>query len=72
MAHAPEDNNLSLPEAAARLGVSRHTLRTWSVYQRRLPFLRLGRRVLFRRRDIEAFEARALVPASSLERRRVR
>ena len=57
------DANLSLRQAAERLGVSRHTLRTWSVYQHRVPFLRLGRRIVFTLRDLEEFERRCRVPA---------
>ena len=55
--------NLSLTIAARRLGVSPHTLRAWAVYRRRIPFLRLGRRLLFDPRDIEAFEAKCRVKA---------
>lgn len=57
------EQNLSLIDAAARLGVSRHTLRAWSVYQRKLPFLRMGRRILFKVADLETFERRARVEA---------
>ena len=45
---------LSLPEAACRLGVSRHTMRAW-IRQRRLPFVRLGRRVLLDPHDVQRF-----------------
>lgn len=55
--------NLTLAEAARRLGVSRHTLRTWAVYKRRVGYLRLGRRLLFAPRDLEVFEARCRVAA---------
>jgi excisionase family DNA binding protein len=56
--------NLTLQLAAQRLGISPHTLRTWAVYQHRLPFLRLGgRRLLFRVADLEAFERASLVEA---------
>lgn len=55
--------NLSLAEGAKRLGVSPHTLRTWAKYQRRIPYMRLGRRLLFDPRDLEAFEARCRVEA---------
>jgi excisionase family DNA binding protein len=55
--------NLSLEVAAARLGVSPHTLRAWAIYQHRVPYLRLGRRVLFRPADLEAFERAGLVEA---------
>ena len=57
------DDNLDLERAAKRLGVSKHTLRTWSVYQRRLPFLRLGKRILFAPADLLAFEQAGRVPA---------
>ncbi len=60
---ARDDSNLSLRDASRRLGVSPHTLRSWAVYGRRMPFLRLGRRLLFAPRDLEAFEARCRVEA---------
>ena len=41
-----KEPNLSLTAAARRLGVSPHTLRAWARYQRRLPYFRLGRRLL--------------------------
>jgi excisionase family DNA binding protein len=56
-------SNRSLPEAAERLGVSPHTLRLWAVYRRRVPFVRLGRRIVFREQDLAAFERRNLVKA---------
>lgn len=55
--------NLSLRAAAGRLGVAPLTLRRWAVYQRRLPYLKAGRRLLFRPGDLEAFELSCLVPA---------
>lgn len=58
-----DDRNLDLRSAAARLGVSPHTLRAWSVYQNRLPYLKLGRKIAFRPDDISAFEERSLVKA---------
>jgi hypothetical protein len=60
---AGEDRNLDLRAAAARLGVSPHTLRVWSVYQRRVPFVRLGRRLFWRLADLEAFERQGRVEA---------
>lgn len=59
----PLDANLSLVQAAARLGVSPYTLRGWARYQRRVPYLRLGRRLMFRPEDLEAFEQRCRVAA---------
>ena len=47
-------NLLNLREASGELKVSIHTLRSW-IYQRRVPFVHLGRRVLLRREDMEAF-----------------
>jgi hypothetical protein len=32
-----------------------------AVYQHRLPYLKVGRRVLFRQQDLEAFELSCLV-----------
>ncbi len=55
--------NLSLRAAAERLGVAPLTLRRWAVYQRRLPYLKAGRRLLFRPGDLETFELSCLVPA---------
>ena len=55
--------NLSLTEAARRLGVSPHTLRAWAKYRGRIAYIRAGRRMLFAPRDLEAFEARCRVPA---------
>ena len=64
-----DHGNQSLKVAARRLGVSPHTLRAWAIYQRRLPHLRLGRRILFRLADLEEFEARCRIPAKGESRR---
>ena len=53
---------LSLPEGAKELKISIHTLRAW-IYQKRLPFVHLGRRVLLRREDVEAFVNKNVVEA---------
>jgi excisionase family DNA binding protein len=58
-----DNGNQPLKVAARRLDVSPHTLRAWAIYQRRLPYLRLGRRILFRPCDLDQFEARCRVPA---------
>jgi excisionase family DNA binding protein len=58
-----EDRNLSLEEGADRLGISPHTLRAWSVYQHKVSFLRMGRRILFKASDLDAFEKRHRVEA---------
>ncbi|HXX33816.1 MAG TPA: helix-turn-helix domain-containing protein [Thermodesulfobacteriota bacterium] len=53
---------LNLKEGAKELKISIHTLRSW-VYQGRLPFVHLGRRVLLRREDLEAFVDKNVVRA---------
>lgn len=54
---------VSLTEAARRLGISRHTLRSWARYQRRIAYIQAGRRLLFAPADLEAFLARCRVEA---------
>jgi len=53
---------LDLREGAKEMKISIHPLRVW-IYQKRLPFVRLGRRVLLRREDIEDFIKKNLVEA---------
>ena len=53
---------LNLQEGAKELKLSIHTLRAW-IYQKRIPCVRLGRRVLLRREDLEEFVNRNLVNA---------
>ena len=53
---------LNLREGARELKISIHTLRAW-IYQKRLPFVHLGRRILLRREDLEAFINKNLVEA---------
>ena len=48
---------------AARLGVSPWTVRTW-LRQGRVPFCKVGRRVLVRVDDIEALLAASYTPAA--------
>ena len=45
---------LSIEEGAVKLGVSPLTLRAW-IRQRRLPHLKLGRRVLLDPQDVQRF-----------------
>ena len=47
---------LSLVEAAPILGVSPHTLRAWT-REKRVPFYRNGRRIVFAITDLERFLA---------------
>lgn len=48
----PMSHLLSVKEAAKELAVSPHTVRAWTS-QRRIPFIKLGRRVLFEMADLE-------------------
>lgn len=74
-AHSPPQL-LSVPDAAALLGIKEDTLRHW-LCDRRLPFVKCGGRTLLKRRDVEAFIEAQTVQAESplpsiLERRRQR
>ncbi len=53
---------LNLKEGAQALRISIHTLRSWT-YQRRIPIVRLGRRILVKREDLEAFVNKNTVQA---------
>jgi excisionase family DNA binding protein len=53
---------IDLKEGAKELKLSIHTLRAWT-YQKRIPFVRLGRRILLRREDLEALVNEHLVEA---------
>lgn len=52
-----EDSNelLTLPEVARKARVKVSTLRAWRLSRRNLPFVRMGGKVLVRRKDLEAF-----------------
>jgi excisionase family DNA binding protein len=45
---------VTVEEAARRIGVSKHTLRGW-VSQRRIPFVKIGRRTLFSHSGLDEF-----------------
>jgi excisionase family DNA binding protein len=53
---------LNLREGAKELKLSIHTLRAWT-YQKKIPFVRLGRRVLLRRQDLEELVKKNVVEA---------
>ena len=57
------EGNLSLLQAAARLGISPYTLRSWAKYGGKITYIKAGRRLLFRPADLEGFERRNLVKA---------
>ena len=57
----PQPEILTVPEAAALLRLQPSTLRAW-ILQRKIKFVKLGRRaVRFRRADLEAMIAVATV-----------
>ena len=57
-----ESKKLDLTQAAPMLGVSPHTLRAWT-RERRIPFHRCGRRIVFAVSDLERFLAANRVEA---------
>lgn len=58
-------NKLTVDEVANELGISRFTVRRW-VAERKITFFRVGARIVFDRRDIDALLARSRVePVSS-------
>ena len=60
---------LSVREASSRLAISVFTLREW-LRQGRLPYIRLGRRVLLRHADVEEVVVQHLVAAIPQAERR--
>lgn len=60
---AVDDVTLDLKQAAARTGLSPLTLRQKAVYRHEMAFYRVGRRLVFRLSDIEAFMRRCRVEA---------
>jgi excisionase family DNA binding protein len=49
-----QPERLSVSQAAERLGIASHTLRTW-LRERRLAHFRCGRRVVIDSQDVENF-----------------
>lgn len=56
-----EKRTLTDVEVAARLGVSRFTVRSWRLKGTGPRFLKMGRAVRYRPEDVEEYERRALV-----------
>ncbi len=54
---------LNVQQSARELNVSVHTLRAW-ISQRRIPIVRLGRKVLLRREDLEDLVSRNVVESN--------
>jgi excisionase family DNA binding protein len=58
-------DKLDVRESGELLGISPHTIRSW-VRQRKIPFYRCGRRIVFSRTDLEQFlEANRVMPQKS-------
>lgn len=57
-----ESGLLTVAEAASLLRLKVSTLRAW-VLRRRIPYVKLSRRVFFRRSDLDALITASLVPA---------
>ncbi len=57
-----QQNLKSVSEAATELGISIHTLRAW-VSMRKIPYVKLGRRVMFLQDDLDSFVKRNRVEA---------
>jgi len=51
---------LNIGEASGLLGLSRHTLYSW-VCQRRIPYVKAGRRTMFDTRDLDKWIERMKV-----------
>ena len=62
MPQQPFNDLLTVPESAAFLRLKTPTIRAW-VLGRKIPFVRVGRRVLVRRRDLEQLIESSTVPA---------
>jgi hypothetical protein len=64
---APLDReSLSEAEAGAFLGVSPHSLRDWRSRGVGPPFIKAGRRVVYRRADLEAYQANLRIETQSV------
>ena len=59
-----EKELMSIREASGLLGVAETTLRDW-LYQKRLPFYRLGRAIRLKKEDIVKFREKARVEDGS-------
>jgi len=60
-----EEGFLNVAEAAAFLKVKADTIYAW-VHKRRIPFRKHGSRLIFSRRDLEAWSRTQSVPPTSL------
>ena len=53
---------LDVPESARYTHLQRSTIRSW-ILQKKLPHVKLGRRVFLRKRDLDRLIAQSFVPA---------
>lgn len=67
MVMSDKDDKVALRCAASLLGVSPFTLRAW-VRRRRIPFYRLGRRIVFSRRELAEYLETCRVEACEANR----
>ncbi len=69
--HKPAAINLSdfveAPAAAEAVGVSASTLASWRARRQHLPFYRIGRRVFYKRTDLDAFIEGGRVTVAALQ-----
>ena len=59
--HASDRGTLTDVEVAARLGVSRFTVRSWRLKGVGPRFMKMGRAVRYRPQDVDDYERQALV-----------
>ena len=59
--HLSDRRTLTDVEVAARLGVSRFTVRSWRLKGVGPRFMKMGRAVRYRPQDVDAYERQALV-----------
>lgn len=62
---------VNVPTLAARLGVSPWTIYQW-VFARRIPYVKVGRRVMFNPTQIDAWLTARAQPTLSVKQRRRR
>lgn len=57
----PAKRTLTDVDVAARLGVSRFTVRSWRIKSQGPRFMKMGRAVRYRPQDVDEYERQALV-----------
>lgn len=60
------DDNLNTQGAAEYLGSTPHTLNTWRYLNKGPKYVRMGRKIMYRRADLDAWmDANTVTPAAS-------